>query len=113
VSKSSQTLAKLRDLPSDELAAALGSSRDELFRLRLGMQTNQVTSTASVLNKRRDVARVLTLMRARKLGLEGQGASAKPSANQTADVPSKAPKAAATSKTPKPASKTKAKKAAE
>ena len=38
---------------------------EELFRLRLGMHTNQVVSTAAIGNKRREVARILTVLKAK------------------------------------------------
>ena len=37
-------------------------TRDELFRLHLGQHTNQVTSTAALTTKRRDIARILTIL---------------------------------------------------
>ena len=72
MSKTVQTLEKLRDLPDDELRASLVQTRDELFRLQLGQYTNQVTSTAAISGKRRDIARILTILRARELGTESQ-----------------------------------------
>jgi large subunit ribosomal protein L29 len=72
VSKSAQNLEKLRDLPDDELRAQLATTRDDLFRLRLGQYTNQVTSTAELATKRRDIARMMTILRARELGTEKQ-----------------------------------------
>ncbi|MBE7452583.1 MAG: 50S ribosomal protein L29 [Kofleriaceae bacterium] len=74
MSKSADALDKLRDLPSDELRIALARVRDELFRLQLGRHTNQVTSTAEMNGKRREIARILTILRARDLDLEQQGA---------------------------------------
>ena len=74
MSKTADALDKLRDLPSDELKAALARVRDELFRLQLGRHTNQVTSTAEMTSKRREVSRILTVLRARDLGTETQGA---------------------------------------
>ncbi|HEY4240687.1 MAG TPA: 50S ribosomal protein L29 [Kofleriaceae bacterium] len=68
----STNLQKLRDLPDDELRSALSDSRDELFRLKLGQHTNQVTSTAALTTKRRDIARIQTILRARALGNETQ-----------------------------------------
>ena len=47
-------------------------TRDELFRLQLGQYTNQVTSTALITTKRRDVARILTILNGRQGGLEKQ-----------------------------------------
>jgi len=72
VSKSSENLTKLRDLPDDELQQALATTRDELFRLQLGQYTNQVTSTAALTTKRRDIARILTILNGRKSGSEKQ-----------------------------------------
>ena len=63
----------IRDLPDDELRASLVATRDELFRLHLGQHTNQVTSTAALVAKRREIARILTILRARALGTEVQG----------------------------------------
>jgi len=73
MSKLATQLTKFRDLPDDELRAQLQTSRDDLFRLHLGQYTNQVTSTAALQTKRRDIARILTVLRARDLGLEKQG----------------------------------------
>jgi large subunit ribosomal protein L29 len=65
MSKNKETLKKLRDLSSEELTTSLATTRDELFRLRLGMHTNQVVSTAAIGNKRREVARILTVLKAK------------------------------------------------
>jgi large subunit ribosomal protein L29 len=73
VSKSGTHLEQLRDLPDTELRQTLVRTRDELFRLQLGQHTNQVTSTAELQNKRREIARILTILRARDLGSEAQG----------------------------------------
>ena len=74
MSKSADALDKLRDLPADELRNALARIRDEVFRLQLGKHTNQVTSTAEITTKRREISRILTSLRARELDLEKQGA---------------------------------------
>ena len=73
MSKLATTLQELRDQPDHELRQALVSTRDELFRLHLAQHTNQVTSTAAVMEKRRAIARILTILRARALGTEAQG----------------------------------------
>lgn len=72
MSKLSTTLEQLRDLPDEELKQTLDRTRDELFRLHLGQHTNQVTSTAQLRTKRRDIARILTVLRGRGLGIETQ-----------------------------------------
>jgi large subunit ribosomal protein L29 len=74
MSKSNDALDKLRDLPADELRNALARIRDEVFRLQLGKHTNQVASTAEITSKRREISRILTILRARDLQLEQQGA---------------------------------------
>ena len=72
MSKSTKNLQDLRDLPEDELRAKLAETRDELFRLQLGQYTNQVTSSATLTTKRRDIARIQTILRGRVLGTETQ-----------------------------------------
>jgi large subunit ribosomal protein L29 len=73
MSKLAVQLTKFRDLPDEELRQQLATTRDELFRLQLGQYTNQVTSTAALQTKRRDIARIMTVLRARELGHEKQG----------------------------------------
>ena len=97
MSKTATTLEGLRDQPDDELTLLLANTRDELFRLHLGQHTNQVTSTALLQTKRRDIARIMTILSGRKHGLEKQ-------AEKTADAA-----AATTEETP--AKKSKSKKA--
>jgi ribosomal protein L29 len=72
MSKQATTLEKLRDQPDDELRAQLATTRDELFRLQLGQHTNQVTSSALLQTRRRDIARIMTILNGRKAGLETQ-----------------------------------------
>lgn len=73
MSKVATSLEQLRDQPDHELRQALARTRDELFRLHLAQHTNQVTSTAALIGKRREIARILTILRARGLGVETQG----------------------------------------
>jgi ribosomal protein L29 len=72
MSKLVNTLEHLRDQPDEDLRQALTRTRDELFRLHLGQHTNQVTSSALLQNKRRDIARIMTVLRGRALGIETQ-----------------------------------------
>lgn len=76
MSKRSENLDTIRDLPDGELRDALGRAQDELFRLRLGHYTNQVENTMSIRQKRREVARIQTVIRARELKIETQQAAA-------------------------------------
>jgi large subunit ribosomal protein L29 len=77
VSKVITSRVQLRDQPDPELRQALVRARDELFRLELGQHTNQVTSTAALMQKRREIARILTILRGRELGIEAQGQTTK------------------------------------
>jgi large subunit ribosomal protein L29 len=72
VSKHATALEQLRDMPDEELKQALDRTRDELFRIQLGMHTNQVASPAQLDTKRREIAKILTILRSRELGLETQ-----------------------------------------
>ena len=72
MSKHATELEQLRDMPDEELKQALDRTRDELFRIQLGMHTNQVASPAQLDGKRREVAKILTILRARELGIETQ-----------------------------------------
>jgi large subunit ribosomal protein L29 len=76
VSKAREALGRIRDLPDDELGQALDRAREELFRLQLGNYTNQVENTISLRLKRRELARIMTVQRARDLDLESQSAGA-------------------------------------
>ncbi len=67
MSKKSEAMTRLRDLPDDELKDALGRARDEFFRMRLGNYTNQLENPLVLRAKRREVARIMTVMHARKL----------------------------------------------
>ncbi len=102
MSKAAQTLVSFRDQPDDELRSLLATSRDELFRLHLGQHTNQVTSSALLQTKRRQIAQIMTVLNGRKHGIETQ-------AQKTAEAAS-----AATSQSDDeaaPAKKSKSKKA--
>ena len=72
MSKHSTTLTAFRDHSDEELRQQLATNRDELFRMQLGSHTNQVTSTAGLTTKRRDIARLMTVLRGRQLGHEKQ-----------------------------------------
>lgn len=67
MSKKSESITRLRDLPDDELKDALDRARDEYFRMRLGNYTNQLENPLVLRAKRREVARIMTVMHARKL----------------------------------------------
>ena len=64
-------------LTGDELAARLGDSRRELFNLRFQLATGQLDNSSRVGQVRRDVARMLTVLRSREI-LEAEGAYVAP-----------------------------------
>lgn len=102
MSKHATTLTTFRDHSDEELRQQLVTNRDELFRLQLGQYTNQVTSTALLQSKRRDIARILTILNGRESGIEKQAqkASEKPAETDAADAApaAKKSKSKATSK---------------
>jgi large subunit ribosomal protein L29 len=59
----------------------LGESRRELFNLRFQLATGQLDNSARVGQVRREVARMLTVLRAREI-LEAEGAYVAPSAEE-------------------------------
>jgi large subunit ribosomal protein L29 len=73
------TAYDLSMLDGDELAARLGESRRELFNLRFQLATGQLDNPARVSQVRHEVARMLTVLRAREI-LEAEGAYVAPTA---------------------------------
>jgi len=82
MSKDKAELSRIRDLPEAELAQAANRAREELFRLRMGLATNQVENPMSVRAKRRELARIMTVERARALGLEAQAQGSSAAADE-------------------------------
>jgi large subunit ribosomal protein L29 len=68
-------------LTGDELAARLGDSRRELFNLRFQLATGQLDNPSRIGLVRRDVARMLTVLRSREI-LEAEGAYVAPTVAQ-------------------------------
>jgi large subunit ribosomal protein L29 len=70
------TAAELRELDDDELEERLGEYRKDLLNLRFQLATGQLDNAARVGQVRRDVARVMTLLRDREIALaEGRPVS--------------------------------------
>ena len=67
------TAADLSMLTGEELGARLGDSRRELFNLRFQLATGQLDNPARIGQVKRDVARMLTVLRTREI-LEAEGA---------------------------------------
>ncbi len=62
--------AEIRELTDEELQSKLKECRSELFNLRFQMATSQLDNTARVKNVKKDVARILTEIRARELAAQ-------------------------------------------
>ena len=59
--------SEIRELSSDDLQAKLKEARAELFNLRFQRATSQLDNTARVKQVKKDIARILSEMRAREL----------------------------------------------
>lgn len=59
--------SELRQLSSDELRAKEAELRQELFNLRFQHATRQLENTARIPAAKREMARVLTVLREREL----------------------------------------------
>ena len=58
---------ELRELSTADLAQKLEEARSELFNLRFQMATSQLDNTSSVKAVKKDIARILTELRAREI----------------------------------------------
>ena len=82
-------MVEIRDRSDAELSMSLERARDELFRLKLGRFTNQLENVMQIRSKRREIARVQTVLSARRCGSEAKkgtrtaGAEAKDEAQAT------------------------------
>ena len=59
--------SEIRELSAEDLTEKLKDARAELFNLRFQMATSQLDNTARVKQVKKDIARILTEMRAREL----------------------------------------------
>ncbi len=58
---------EIRDKSFDELNKELASLREELFKLRFAHATNQLENPLKLKSVKRDIARVMTILREREL----------------------------------------------
>jgi large subunit ribosomal protein L29 len=58
---------KLREAGEDELATKYAEAKEELFNLRFQLVTGQLDNPMRIKQVRKQVARILTLMREREL----------------------------------------------
>ena len=59
--------AEIRELSAEDLQVKLKEAKAELFNLRFLMATSQLDNTARVKQVKKDIARIMTEMRAREL----------------------------------------------
>ena len=60
---------EIKDMTPDELKNNLSSLKEELFNLRFQLATGQLDNSMRVKMFRKSIARVLTVMRERELGI--------------------------------------------
>ncbi len=59
--------SELRELPDDELRARVDAAKEELFNMRFQLATGQLDNPMRIKEVRRELARLLTLLREREL----------------------------------------------
>ena len=67
--------SEIRELSTEDLNEKLAESRTELFNLRFQMATSQLDNTARVKIVKKDIARILTELRAREINAAADAAS--------------------------------------
>jgi large subunit ribosomal protein L29 len=60
-------IAELRELQDEELETRLAEAKTELFNLRFQHVTGQLDNYARLVQVKRDIARILTLLREREI----------------------------------------------
>lgn len=63
---------ELRELPIEELGIRLEETKEELFNLRFQLATGQLENYKQMAFVKQSVARILTVIRERELGIEPQ-----------------------------------------
>ena len=61
------SVADLREMTDQELTEALTEAKEERFNLRFQVATNQLDNTARLKTVKKEIARILTVMRQREL----------------------------------------------
>ncbi len=60
---------KLREMATEALTSELETLTDQLFHIRMQLVTGQLENTKKIRQKRRDIARIKTLLNERKRGV--------------------------------------------
>lgn len=61
---------ELRDNSYEELVEKLKEAKEELFNLRFQAATGQLDNTSRIVETRKDIARICTVMREQEIGEE-------------------------------------------
>lgn len=70
------SMSDLRELTNEELVESLKEAKNEKFNLRFQVATNQLDNTARIKGVKREIARMLTVMRERERASSGTPADA-------------------------------------
>lgn len=60
-------LTEIREMSAEELLEALGEAKEEQFNLRFQVATNQLDNTSRIKEVKKEIARILTVLREREL----------------------------------------------
>lgn len=63
------SVAELRELTNEELLESLAEAKEERFNLRFQVATNQLDNTARLKALKKEIARILTILRERELSI--------------------------------------------
>ena len=74
-------LDELRQMSAADLAVKEREAREEIFKLRLKLRTNQLDNPANYRKARRELARIKTLMRQKRGPAAGAGSQSNASAD--------------------------------
>jgi large subunit ribosomal protein L29 len=66
-------LSDMREMTGDELVDALVEAKEEQFNLRFQVATNQLDNTSRITEVKKNIARLLTVMRERELASASAG----------------------------------------
>lgn len=60
-------LEEIRDMSREEIAEAISEAKEEQFNLRFQVATNQLDNTSRIKEVKREIARMLTVLRERDM----------------------------------------------
>ena len=66
-------IREIRDMTSNELTGKLKELKEEMFNLRFQNATNQLENPMRIAVVRKDIAKVMTVLKEQELGLRVEG----------------------------------------